>query len=113
MTIGNYVMNQPVAKSLKTYRMLKYFDDGQSDVLNAAQRAYIKRVEAAVSSLPKQEREIITKRFMKPEANYITDKQVYEELMISSPSYNKIRNRALKKLEIVLGLNKKNIVHES
>lgn len=107
INIAKYGMNHPVALKLKTYRQFKYFEES-SDVLNAAQRAFIKRVEAAVSSLPEQEHEVITKRFMAPGADYITDKQVYEELMISPPIYAKARNRAFDKLAIVLELNKLN-----
>lgn len=98
-------MNHPVANKFRLYRKLKYFDDNESDVLNPAQRAFIQRVESAVSSLPEQEREIITKRFMDISGDYIYDYEVYDAMQISQPLYTKMRDRAFNKLAIVLNID--------
>ena len=108
ITIAISAKKSKVAQLLRTYRQLKYFESTDESILNPAQKAFIKQVENAVNSLPDQEREVVTRRFMQDNADYVKDYEVYEALQISQPVFIKVRNRALSKLEIVLASNKSN-----
>ena|SRR5690625_2552640 len=66
-------------------------------------REYVDKVEQAVEQLPDIEKELIQQRYMSRNHDYITDYTVYEtKLYVSAPHYHKIRNRAFKKLIVVL-----------
>jgi ArpU family phage transcriptional regulator len=77
--------------------------DGQ-----AACRAYCEQVERAVNQLPQKERQLITTRYLDPDADYIRDYQIYRDVMqISEGTYTKIRNSAFTKLAVTLGIVQK------
>ena len=108
ISIATYAPNHQVVKQLKKYRIAKYLEEAGHE-LNHEQQTFIKRIESAVNSLPRQERELIEKRYLVPDSDYITDQQIYqEEMQISYPYFRVIRERTFKKLAIILGLNKLN-----
>lgn len=64
-------------------------------------RQYVGLIECAVDQLPKIEREVIRKRYMTKNHDYINDYTVYELRMdppISRPTYIKLRERAFDSL---------------
>ncbi|MGF9821424.1 ArpU family phage packaging/lysis transcriptional regulator [Brevibacillus agri] len=70
-------------------------------------KAFCERVERAVERLPSMERLLIEERYMGQETEYITDYSVYCHRFdppISEGTYSKIRNRAMYRLAIMLGL---------
>lgn len=73
----------------------------------AAWKAYCERVERAVKRLPRMERFLIEERYMGSDSEYITDYSVYCHKFdppISEGTYSKIRQRAMQKLYLLLGL---------
>ncbi|TRY27447.1 transcriptional regulator [Brevibacillus sp. LEMMJ03] len=73
----------------------------------AEREAYCKLIERAVDQLPEKEKFLITKRYL--EDDYILDYQVYSfsfDPPISEFTYYKIKNRAMYKLALMLGLVK-------
>ena len=82
-----------------------YNVDGRDE--QERRRRYCERIERAVSRLPRMERFLIEKRYMCPDADYITDYHVYcHEFQppISQPTYAKIRWRAFYRLALSLNI---------
>jgi len=70
---------------------------------------YVVMIEQAVERLPDAEREIIKKRYMTKNHDYISDYTVYEVGMdppVSRPTYIKIRNKAITTLHNLVALQK-------
>lgn len=66
-------------------------------------KKYVEIVESAVSTLPEIEKELIKKRYMSRNHDYITDYTVYEvEMFISAPYFYKVRERAFSSLYVML-----------
>lgn len=72
-----------------------------------ARRAYCERIESAVGCLPIKEKILITERYMGRDSEYITDYSIYCHRFdppISPVTYSRIRERAIYKLALMLGL---------
>lgn len=69
------------------------------------ENAFIEKVERSVARLPTIEREIIEKKWMTEESDYVTHTLVKDELMISNTTYHNIRAKALYKISFSLGVN--------
>jgi len=70
-------------------------------------REHVEMIEQAVEQLPDVEKEIIIKRYMTKNHDYISDYTVYEADMnppISRPTYIKFRNKAMITLHKVVAL---------
>jgi len=70
-------------------------------------REHVDMIEQAVEQLPDVEKEIIIKRYMTKNHDYISDYTVYEADMnppISRPTYIKFRNKAMITLHKVVAL---------
>lgn len=66
-------------------------------------KEFVNLVERAVDQLPDIEKELIKKRYMSRNHNYINDYTVYEvKLPMSANTYRKIRNEAFEKLYTML-----------
>lgn len=67
----------------------------------AYRRSYCERVELAIKGLPRMERFLIDERYTTPDAEYITDLNVYNHKFsppISENKYTKIRGKAFLRL---------------
>jgi len=70
-------------------------------------REFVERVEKAVNQLPDLEKQVIEERYMCRNYDYINDYTVYEAIIpMSKNTYSKVRERAMKKLHIMLVGNK-------
>lgn len=70
--------------------------------------AFCKRIDHAVNRLPEKERFLITERYMSAESDYISDMMMYcfkFNPPISHPTYGKIKDRAMYKLVLILGID--------
>jgi ArpU family phage transcriptional regulator len=68
---------------------------------------FCRRVEQAVTRLPEIEKFLITERYMSVDSDYISDMTVYcfkFNPPISHPTYGKIKDRAMYKIALCLGL---------
>lgn len=112
-------LHKILAVEFEKYRLSKYvlipkWKAGASEtdsIYSADQQKIIKalctKLEAAVSKLPCKERELIKERYFSVESDYLTDMMVYQQRMsppVSSATYSKCRDRAVKKLAIYMGL---------
>ncbi|WP_084692375.1 ArpU family phage packaging/lysis transcriptional regulator [Parafrankia elaeagni] len=64
-------------------------------------------IDQAVGSLPEKERFLIEQRYIGKDSEYISDCKLYSFIFdppISEPTYSKIRNRAIIKLALSLGI---------
>lgn len=74
----------------------------------AYRKAYCERIERAVRRLPGPERQIIELRYMTTDTDYITDQHVYDfklEPPMSAPTYIRIRDLAMYKIYLIMGLD--------
>ncbi|MCY9510610.1 transcriptional regulator, partial [Paenibacillus larvae] len=70
-------------------------------------KAFIERVERAVSRLHPKERLLIEERYMKPDSDYMYDYHVYNHVFnppISQVTYIRIRWKAFYKLALILNI---------
>lgn len=68
---------------------------------------HCRRIEQSVEELPEIERQLISERYLNPESDYITDQQIYSQVInppISERTYTKYRERAMLKLAFLLDL---------
>ncbi|WP_409341040.1 ArpU family phage packaging/lysis transcriptional regulator [Paenibacillus sp. MBLB4367] len=68
------------------------------------QRAFVERIERAIGCLAPVEQELITKRYMQCDSEYVRDYQVYAEMQICEGTFMKYRKRAFLKLAELLGI---------
>lgn len=61
-------------------------------------------IMSVVNRLPPLEKDVIMRKHLLVEADYTTHQDIYTELGISSPTYTKIRYKALYKLGVSLGI---------
>jgi hypothetical protein len=102
-----------VEKEFERYRMFKSAGmiEGNSTYYSKEKieeiQAYCMRIEKAVAKLPEVEKQLITERYLNIEGDYITDQQVYTDILnppISERTYGKYRDRAVEKLVFLLDL---------
>lgn len=100
-----------VEELLKQTQFLKYInlvgvteDKQLDDDIVQQRKKFVERIEKAVALLAPKEIQLITERYLSQDGNYVKDYEVYEAMQISENTYYKYRNRAVKKLAIVLGL---------
>lgn len=68
-------------------------------------REFCRLLDAAVNHLPEPEQEVIKKRYLANDADYITDIDFYTNtLQVSGVTYTKYRDRAFEKLALMLGV---------
>jgi hypothetical protein len=100
-----------IEKVFKKYRFLKYINlEGNSlyteeEVQN--QKRFISVIDEVVSKLPGPEKTIIMRKYLSIDSEYVTSKHMYSTVFdppISFITYNKIRNRAISKIAISLGI---------
>ncbi|MGF9821425.1 ArpU family phage packaging/lysis transcriptional regulator [Brevibacillus agri] len=97
-----FVHSKTNQKSDQTAAIATHNVDGHTE-----REAYCNLIERAVAQLPEKERFLITKRYL--EDDYVLDYQVHSFLFdppISEFTYYKIKNRAMYKLALMLGLLK-------
>ncbi|MGG4141844.1 hypothetical protein ABEW34_01840 [Paenibacillus algorifonticola] len=85
------------------YRLCLHLMDGSEEAAQEAYRAFVESVDKAVGRLPEMERRAIQGRYMGEDLDYISDKDVFDQMGISSATFMKIRNRAFKKLAALWG----------
>ncbi|WML42702.1 ArpU family phage packaging/lysis transcriptional regulator [Neobacillus sp. PS3-40] len=85
---------------------------GNAAVHNADEQdkraALCERMEKAIERLPEKERLLIEKRYTDNESQYTTNYQIYcfeFDPPISEVTFNTIRNRAILKLALILGID--------
>lgn len=65
-------------------------------------------MESVIEKLPDKERFLIKERYMQPDSDYITDQQIFNFKFvpaISANGYVNIRNRAMIKIALKLGID--------
>jgi len=95
-----------VTEKLKQYNTLGNLR-GVRD-LTANEQDFCSSIDTAVDRLPAIEKEVINKRYLSDESEYIKDYQVYTLFLnppISQMNYAAIRNRAMVKLSLFLNLD--------
>lgn len=95
-------MREAVIPELEKYRFFRELEHLTKD-----QEAFCKRLETAIEGLTTLEKLIITKRYTSYDAEYVTDYQVYNNCMnppVSRPTYNTIRDNALLKIALFMGI---------
>ncbi|PYI54495.1 hypothetical protein [Paenibacillus flagellatus] len=70
-------------------------------------RQFILRIERAVSKLASIEKELIERRYLQVDSDYLNDHHVYNAMQISHVPYRKIRARAFEKLAEALGITRR------
>lgn len=91
-----------VLERLALCRLLNMMND-----LDESKTDFIEKVKTAIDSLPGLEKELINIRYMDNDSEYITDTEVYNDLLsepISPVTYSTIRERAIMKLAIYLDI---------
>lgn len=75
----------------------------------------VKRIKDLVERMPALEREIINRKYLDKEADYVRHYEIYRDLMISEGHYAKVRLRGLQKIAAEFGLfdaaEKKSVVN--
>jgi ArpU family phage transcriptional regulator len=96
-----------IEELLARYRLFKTLDDDDPEVAISSleRKKFVQKVERAVNRLPAKEKQLVTARYLDPDADYLKDYQIYGEVMqISENTYSKIRNSAISKLAVMLGI---------
>lgn len=96
-------IRKSVSNNITWYRIFTTMDDLDDD-----KKEFLEKVKRAVNSLPELERELIEKRYMDINSDYVTDFEVYTELLnepICPVTYSVIRDRAIIKLAILLDID--------
>jgi len=101
-----------VEELLKKAQFLKYInlvgvkEDKQfADGIVQQRKEFVERIEKAVALLAPKEIQLITKRYLSQDGNYVKDYEVYEAMQISENTYYKFKNRAMEKLAEILGIS--------
>jgi len=95
-------IRESVIPEFEKYRFFREIEHLTKD-----QETFCKRIENAVDRLPSIEKSLITKRYMGHDSEYVTDYQVYSMLMetpLSEPTYSRIKNNAMVKIALFLGI---------
>ncbi len=110
-------IRKELEKKLEAYRLYKIAllldadDTGSSFLLfdnREAVKNFCDRIDQAVEELPQKERFLIGQKYLSPEGEYLSEKQVYTELFnppVSAVTYSKIRDSAMFKLAFFLGID--------
>lgn len=94
-------MKNHIENLFKKYRQCKYFQ------FNDEYIEFVQLIEGVVMNLPDIERELIEKRYMDRNTDYIIDRNVYEFKMdtpIVAATYIKIRTRAFNNIIMMLNI---------
>ena len=103
-----------VEYELEQYRIVKSVQilEGESQYFNQEtvdkMKVFCNRVDGAVNELPGAEKQLITKKYLSNECDYITDYVMYRQLMdppISAGTYAMYRDRAKIKLALFLRID--------
>lgn len=108
-------IRQSVESVFEKYRLCKYLasEDGYTLVADLdiealeKRREFCRDVEQAVQQLPDREQFLIKERYMGVNTEYITDYAVYRDSFnppICEGTYSKIRNKAMYRLALTLGI---------
>ncbi|MFB6467656.1 hypothetical protein ACE38V_12770 [Cytobacillus sp. Hz8] len=95
-------IRKAVIPQLERYRILKSVGK-----MNEEQKAFCSEIEQAIEILPVIEKSLITTRYTNPEAEYMTDYKFYNNYMnppVSEKTYNRIRDNAMFKISLRLGV---------
>lgn len=96
-------LKRQILQRFEHYRLYKYLSGGEGSI-TTEQQAFVESTEQAVSRLPEMEQQVIQRRYLPLEGEYLRDYTVYEALGISQPFYAKARERAFEKLAAAFGL---------
>ncbi|GBF78267.1 hypothetical protein PA598K_06885 [Paenibacillus sp. 598K] len=89
----NKALKREIVERFRRYNMCCFLEHG-NDTPHAGRAAFMQSVDDAVNRLPEQQADLIRKRYLHREGDYMTDLKFYEVIGISRPKFTQLRKQA-------------------
>jgi predicted DNA-binding protein (UPF0251 family) len=87
----------------RNYRMIQYLEKSNNPP-TSEHLEFKQRIDRIIVDLPEMEKTLVWLRYLDPNADYIKDYEVMEQMQICRPTFVKIRTAAFRKLAPAMGI---------